>query len=184
MNEQLPKILDLGCGKAKFAGAIGIDSNSNSDADIIHDLNKFPYPLLDNEFNIIKCIDILEHLEDVIKVIEEIWRIGKPGGEVIINVPFFSSPETHTDPTHKRGFAYRSFDYFIKDKPFFSKYNLSKATFRLREWEYDHEQKTNRSYLYRIMHKFAMKYPGFYEARLAYIFPFQSIWFKLEIIKL
>ena len=66
------KVLDLGCGRAKFPGSIGVDSNPESDADIIHDLNKFPYPFHDNEFDVIRCIDILEHLDDVVRVMEEI----------------------------------------------------------------------------------------------------------------
>ena len=38
------KILDLGCGKRKRKGTVGIDISKDTDADIIHDLNKFPYP--------------------------------------------------------------------------------------------------------------------------------------------
>jgi hypothetical protein len=43
------KILDVGCGKNKRKGAIGIDIDPNSDADVIHDLNIFPWPFNDNE---------------------------------------------------------------------------------------------------------------------------------------
>ena len=31
------KILDLGCGKRKRKGAIGIDISEDTDADVIHD---------------------------------------------------------------------------------------------------------------------------------------------------
>ena len=66
------KILDLGCGKRKHKGAIGIDSEKDSAADIIHDLNKFSYPFKNNTFDLIYCYDILEHLDNIIKVIEEL----------------------------------------------------------------------------------------------------------------
>ena len=59
------KILDLGCGCHKMPGAIGVDFNPNSDADIIYDLNAFPYPFPDNEFDLIHCDGILEHLDDM-----------------------------------------------------------------------------------------------------------------------
>jgi hypothetical protein len=36
------KILDVGCGQNKFPGAIGIDANPRSHADVIHDLGNFP----------------------------------------------------------------------------------------------------------------------------------------------
>jgi len=40
----MKKILDLGCGNRKKEGTIGIDINPNTNADIIHDPNTFPYP--------------------------------------------------------------------------------------------------------------------------------------------
>ena len=33
------RILDLGCGRDKLPGAVGMDQNPRSDADIIHDLD-------------------------------------------------------------------------------------------------------------------------------------------------
>ena len=38
------KILELGCGTTKIPNAISVDINPFSKADVIHDLNKFPYP--------------------------------------------------------------------------------------------------------------------------------------------
>jgi len=38
------KILDLGCGNKKFPGAVGIDINPLSDADVINALNDFLRP--------------------------------------------------------------------------------------------------------------------------------------------
>ena len=58
------KILDLGCGKAKKSNALGIDINPDTDADVIHDLNVFPYPFPDNEFGVVHCDSILEHLDN------------------------------------------------------------------------------------------------------------------------
>ena len=36
------KVLDIGCGKNKVPGSIGIDFNESIGADVIHDLNLFP----------------------------------------------------------------------------------------------------------------------------------------------
>ncbi len=72
------KILDLGSGPWKYKGAISIDWNSETKPDILWDLNKFPYPFSDNEFDLIYASHILEHLNELIKVLEEIWRILKP----------------------------------------------------------------------------------------------------------
>jgi hypothetical protein len=40
----------MGCGNRKVAGAVGIDVSPDSQADIIHDLNSFPYPFPSIEF--------------------------------------------------------------------------------------------------------------------------------------
>ena len=44
-------ILDFGCGNRKRPGSIGIDVNPRTDADVVHDLNVFPYPFADSSFD-------------------------------------------------------------------------------------------------------------------------------------
>ena len=44
----------------------------------------------------IKCTELLEHVEYPEKVLDEISRILKPGGALILSVPF--SVEIHSDP--------------------------------------------------------------------------------------
>lgn len=68
------KILDFGCGNNKTKGAIGLDKRTNSQADIIHDFDKFPYPFDDNEFDIIICNNSLEHVKYLEKTLLEFWR--------------------------------------------------------------------------------------------------------------
>lgn len=106
------KMLDVGCGKKKMAGAVGIDCNPDTDADVIHDLNTFPYPFSDNTFDVVNCDSILEHLDDFFKVMEEIHRITVPHGVIHVKVPYYTSFDAFTDPTHKHFFTSRSFDYF------------------------------------------------------------------------
>ncbi|HZX49638.1 MAG TPA: class I SAM-dependent methyltransferase [Candidatus Paceibacterota bacterium] len=110
------KVLDLGCGDRKKviegAQVIGIDKIAMPGVDAVHDLNVFPYPFGNNEFDQIICDDVLEHLDDIVAVVEELHRITKPGGEIIISVPHFSSDNYYTDITHKHPFSSRSFDFF------------------------------------------------------------------------
>ena len=86
------KILDLGCGKRKRPGAIGIDNNPATDADVIHSLNVYPYPFEDSSFDEIYVDNVLEHLDDVVRTMEELHRISRPGGLVKVIVPYFRAP--------------------------------------------------------------------------------------------
>jgi len=108
------KILDVGCGNHKMPGATGIDISIGTHADIIHDLNRRPWPFNDNSFDEIICNDIIEHLDDVVGVMEELHRIGKSGALVRIRVPHFSSHNSFGDVTHKHLFNSNAFDVFCQ----------------------------------------------------------------------
>lgn len=109
------KVLDLGCGSNKLEGAIGIDIHPHLGVDVIWDLNSYPLPFPDCEFDLIICNHIIEHLFDVVKIMEEIYRISQPGAKVIIRTPHFSYYESYRDPTHRWHFTWESFDFFCKD---------------------------------------------------------------------
>ncbi len=116
------KILDVGCGWNKAAGAIGIDSNPKSHADIIHDLGVVPYPFPDNEFDEIVCRHVAEHVPDVMSFVAELYRITKPGGRIDILTPHYSNPDWATDPTHRNHFNSYTFNCFIDDRQLFPFY--------------------------------------------------------------
>lgn len=110
-----PTILELGCGNNKTAGAVGVDFNPNSAADIIHDLNVFPWPLKSNSFDRVICRHVLEHLDDIIKAMAEIYRVCRDEGIVEIISPHFSSARSWDDPTHRHSFTLKTFDFFSKN---------------------------------------------------------------------
>lgn len=112
-------ILDVGCGQNKFEGAIGIDGNPRSHADVIHDLGVFPYPFQNNQFDLIVCRHVIEHLPDVMGFVSELHRITKPGGRLKILTPHYTNPDWATDPTHRNHFNSYSFTCFMpKETPF------------------------------------------------------------------
>src|SRR4030042_4697344 len=113
MRKPKKQSLHLGCGPNKRPGSIGVDINKNIGADIIHDLNKFPYPFKKNQFEKIVAENILEHMENIPKVMEELHRICKNGAKLSITTGHFSGIDAFTDPTHKHFFTSRTFDYFI-----------------------------------------------------------------------
>jgi SAM-dependent methyltransferase len=116
------KILDVGCGWNKTPGAIGIDANPKTHADVIHDLGSIPYPFPDNDFDDIVCRHVAEHVPDVMSFIAELHRITKPGGRITITTPHYSNPDWATDPTHRNHFNSYSFNCFVEDRQLFPFY--------------------------------------------------------------
>jgi len=114
------KKLNLGCGEYKKKGYINLDANKSFNPDIIHDLNKFPYPFDDNYFDIIEMDHVLEHLNDPFIIMKEIHRIIKHNGVLTIKIPHFSRGFTHAD--HKRGFDV-SFPYYFNPNAKLSGYS-------------------------------------------------------------
>lgn len=104
-------ILNIGCGKTRIPGSIGVDVvDIENYVDVVHDLNVTPYPFEDNYADEIHLYHVLEHLQEPLKKLEELHRILKPGGKLHIRVPHFSSMGAFSDITHVRPFGYISFD--------------------------------------------------------------------------
>lgn len=99
------RVLDVGCGTAKTPGAVGLDISADTDADIVHDLDEFPYPIEDNSFEEILAQDVIEHVAEPIRVFEELHRIATPGAKVQLRTPHFSSVLAYSDPTHRHYFS-------------------------------------------------------------------------------
>lgn len=96
------KILDIGCGRKKIKGAIGLDFSSLSDADITIDLNVEPFPFDDNSFDFLYSSHTLEHLtmDGFWNVMRESYRILKPDGQFMITVPYFHTRANLANPFH------------------------------------------------------------------------------------
>lgn len=175
------KILDLGCGKRKRNGSIGIDISKDTDADVIHDLNVFPYPFVDNEFDYVYADNVIEHLDDVVKVLEELHRITKDGATIKVIVPFFRSVYACIDPTHKHFFTVRSFDYFDPEKDFNLLYKYSRCCLKVKKVLFDENMKHR--LFGKILTWLANKKSVFYETRVSMIFPLNTLTYYLQTLK-
>ncbi|WP_287277626.1 MULTISPECIES: DUF6492 family protein [unclassified Okeania] len=96
--------LNLGCGARHLDGYINVDKFG--DPDIRLDLETFPWPWKNNSVAEIEMSHVLEHLgqqtEIYLKIIQEIYRICKPGAKVHIKVPHHRHDNLLHDPTHVR----------------------------------------------------------------------------------
>ncbi len=114
--------LDIGCGLHKVPGAIGMDRSPNTVADLIHDLESIPYPFVRNTFDEVTGRHVIEHVGDLLGLVEEIHRITKPGGIIRFLAPHYTNPDWATDPTHRIHLNSFSFRCFTDHEPLFPFY--------------------------------------------------------------
>lgn len=174
-------ILDLGCGSKKRPGAIGVDINLASGADVIHDLESVPYPFESSTADEIYLDNVLEHLDNVVTTLEEVHRIGKPGCLVRIDVPYFRSRWAAVDPTHRHAFTVDSLGYFDPTHVFFSQYHYSAARFSIDRVVFN--ERFPSTGLRAMLARAANHWPERYEQHISPILPLDELTFTLRVIK-
>lgn len=167
--------LNVGCGKDIKKGYINLDSVRLPGVDMVYNLNKFPWPFENDFFEEVYCSHILEHLDDIIKVMEELHRITKKEGIIRIKVPPFPSYGAVSDPTHKRFFTYFTFDYFTRKGMEW----YSKAKFKIlkREFVFSWNKWLNWISIFININ------PRFYQRFFASILPCNELYVELQPIK-
>lgn len=118
--------LDLGCGKNRKQGFIGVDAIAFEGVDQVLNLvereapkpYKYdgaatawagmqlpfkPWPWADGSVEEVHSSHFLEHLtgEERVHFFNELYRVMIPGGKATISVPHWSSERAYGDPTHK-----------------------------------------------------------------------------------
>jgi len=116
------RVLDVGCGVKKHPESIGVDRSPDSDADVLCDLDRFPYPFQDGCFDEVRAVHVIEHVADVIRTMEEFHRLLRAGGSVFIATPHYTDFSSFCDPTHRWHLNSFSFRYFGEDHGGFGYY--------------------------------------------------------------
>lgn len=175
------KALNIGCGNDIRKGYINLDFVKQKGVDVVHNLNKFPWPFKDNEFDKIYASHILEHFDDFEKTLLEIKRISKNNAIVIIRVPHFSCGANYRDATHKTFFSYFTFDYYERENE-----NYEKPT-ELKFIKIE-DKKLNFTrfafvFLNNIFNPVINFNPAIYERFFCWIIPCSEVIFKIRIAK-
>lgn len=102
--------LNIGCGNHKTEGAVNID-RSGSDLDM--DLEKASFPFSDASIEYVQADHVLEHIHNLLPLMNEIHRVMKPGAEMRIRVPVFPTEQAFQDPTHCRYFTGSTMRYWL-----------------------------------------------------------------------
>lgn len=110
-NYALIPSLVIGCGTRPKVGAVNLDMCALPGVDVVHDLEEVPYPFADASFRYIEAEDVLEHVGNLIAIMDELHRILRPAGMLWIRGPHALYPlQAWRDPTHRRLFVPGSFD--------------------------------------------------------------------------
>jgi SAM-dependent methyltransferase len=155
------KHLDLGCGKKPrnpygYVELYGVDLYQAEDIEpsvIIKvanlTLEKIPYP--DSYFDAVSAFDFIEHIPRVlqkndretrfpfIELMDEIWRVLKPGGRFYAITPAYPNAEAFQDPTHVNIITDKTHLYFCDEKLYGENYGF-KGVFSAEEVSWVHSK--------------------------------------------
>lgn len=170
------RVLQLGAGEKHRPDAVNVDLVETTGPDVVHDLNERPWPFPDGRFAEVLAFDVVEHLDDIVRTMEEVHRVCEDGATVRITVPHFSCANAFTDPTHRHYFGFFSFHYFTGEHRF--------SFYTDRRFRRVHSRIVfHPTLLNRLVNRLANRFPEEYERRWAWLFPAWFLYFELQVVK-
>lgn len=111
-----PCVLDLGCGSHKQPGAIGVDRHRHAAVDVVAHL-EHGLPFADDSVDQVYAIHFLEHVRDLLHLMNEVHRVLRRDGVLHVMVPHWQCVNAVADPTHCRLFHRQTFKFFCRPYP-------------------------------------------------------------------
>lgn len=106
------RVLDVGAGGTKQkAYAVGVDLVAGSDVDVVADLTT-GVPFADASVDRIYAVHVLEHVLDLVAVMNELHRVLRDGGVLHVMSPHWRSVNAVADPTHVKYLDVQTFKWF------------------------------------------------------------------------
>ena len=109
------KRLNVGCGQDIRDEWINLDQIELPGVDVVANLDQCaqtPLPLDDNSIDEFLLSHIIEHVAYPLPMVQELYRIARPGARAVIRIPHGASDDAYEDPTHVRQYFHGSFGYF------------------------------------------------------------------------
>ena len=181
--------LNLGCNTDVRPGWVNVDIADYGGNEII-DLNSYPWPFEDDQFTEVWASHVLEHLGNFNAVVNELWRVCRPGALIEVRVPFFLSTKFYSEPDHRIPFGIRSFDNYeeIGDRRlrFYEQWKLkwrtdyeSHARFTIQSKRFHFSNFSVLSWLDCIINI----EPVVFERFFATLLTPEEVWFRLSVVK-
>lgn len=108
--------INLGSGGQKVEGFLGMDIRNLPGVDIVRDILR-GLPFADETVDEIYSENFLEHIPqaEVIWVMNEMWRVLKPGGISRHIIPLVGTDNDWQDPSHLSRWGIETFRYFDRE---------------------------------------------------------------------
>lgn len=126
--------LNLGCGNdirgplhGAGSGWLNVDLMPQDNERVLHfDMCHIPWGFVDNKFSLIYASHVMEHIPPTIRrgrdilfvIMDEMHRVLKPGGKLVIRVPLGGSDGCWDNPQHYRAWRPSWFQFFEKDREY------------------------------------------------------------------
>ena len=135
----------------------------------------------DNSFDLVFFNHALEHVRDVIAVMNEVHRILRPGGRVVIQVPYFRCTDAYNDPTHTHFFAAQTLDYVTQGTKL-AEYHYSDKLFAKKGFWYGWPHVSHNP-MRRVLKNWMHKHPRAYDQYISLLLPTECLTWELEAVK-
>jgi ubiquinone/menaquinone biosynthesis C-methylase UbiE len=104
--------IDIGSGSSVQPGYTGVDIVALPNVQTVCDVDRHGLPFSDSTISHVYTAHFLEHVADLVFVMNEIHRVCCQDGIVEVHVPTLMGPYAAADPTHRRLFNARTLSYF------------------------------------------------------------------------
>jgi len=112
MINDLPAKANLGCGTDYREGWHNVDQLQSVKTDQRVDLNELPWLWTNSSFEYVLMDNVIEHLDDQLGVLNELHRVVRPHGKIVLRFPHWNSPGHFTTPSHTTTLTHRSFEHY------------------------------------------------------------------------
>ena len=121
MPKKTSRKLHLGCGTNIKKGYVNLDKENIRGVDVVHDLDKYPWPFPSNHFDEVYGQDVIEHVKDLFRAMKEIHRICRHNANVRLIVPYWHSSAAFY-PNHNYFFNVDSMKLFTEKNRSYDNY--------------------------------------------------------------
>jgi|SRR3989344_2799762 len=156
--------LNIGSGADIRKGYINLDIVKLPGVDVVWDVDKYPWPFESGRFEEIIAYQILEHVEDPLKFLEEVCRVSKDNAKVVIETPHHASGNAYADVSHKNFFNLQAFINLTQNKD-----KISNEEVKSKKIRFNLESSKIELIKFKFLERLINKFNKLYDYGLCYI---------------